>query len=127
MKKILFVIISILILTGCNKKEEVTNLIKVNQNENIIKEQVVSNLTLTDVSLYYEKGLSTFNAKIKNDTENDIAISDFNIVFKNENGTIIIKLKENDINIIEANSSKNISIVSDIDLSNAYSVEYEIK
>lgn len=126
MKKLLLLFLSIIIITGCNKKQEINNIIKVNQNELIIKEQVVNNLTLSDITLYYEKGLSTFNVKIKNNTENNITISNFNVTFKNKNGTIITTLKANDINLIETNTTKDISIVSDIDLSNAYSVEYEI-
>ncbi len=127
MKKILLLFLSIIIVTGCNEKNEINDLIKVNQNELIIKEQVVNNLTLSDITLYYEKGISTFNVKMKNNTENNITVSDFSATFKNKNGTIITTLKANNINSIDANSTKDISIASDVDLSSAYSVEYEIR
>ena len=127
MRKILIILFGLVLITGCGGNKETTELIKVNQNDNIIKEQVVSNLTLNNTTLYYEKGVSTFNVKINNNSENNINISSFKIIFKNQNGTIITTLMANDINEIKSHDNKNVLITSDIDLSNAYSVEYEIK
>ena len=127
MKKILIIIFSLLLLTGCTSKKNNDEFIKVNQNENVIKEQTIADLKINDITLYYDKGVSNFRAKINNETENNINISEIKIIFKNKNETIITSLIVNDINEIPLQSYKYITMTSDIDLSDAYSIEYEIK
>ena len=51
MKKVLFVLTLLLVFTGCSSKDNKTNS-KVNNNELVLKEQVVNNLLFSDVSIY---------------------------------------------------------------------------
>ncbi len=123
MKKILLVITLLLILTGCSINKEHINS-KVNNNELIVKEQTISNLKFSDVSLYYEKGISTFKVTITNLGET--VSPNLEVVFKNENDTVITTL-DGTFGEIDKNSFISLTLTSDVDLSKAYKVEYIIK
>ncbi len=124
MKKFLVLVALLFLLTGCNSdKKETSNI--TNDNENVIKEQVVDELKINDVSLIYDGSMSTFTANINNTSDKEISISKFEVDVKNESGNKLTTLLGTGMNI-EANSSFMITITSDIDLSKAYSVEYHI-
>lgn len=124
MKKFLVLVALLFLLTGCNSdKKETSNI--TNDNENVIKEQVVDELKINDVSLIYDGSMSTFTANINNTSDKEINISKFEVDVKNESGNKLTTLLGTGMNI-EANSSFMITITSDIDLSKAYSVEYHI-
>lgn len=123
MKKLLVIVLTLLI-TGCSQTNIFKNAV-VNNNEQVIKEQVIGNLKFSDTSLIYEKGISTFKVTILNmgDNVNPESVS---VVFKNENDTIITTL-DGTFGEIDKDSLINLTLTSDIDLSNAYKVEYIVK
>lgn len=123
MKKLLVIVLTLLI-TGCSQTNIFKNAV-VNNNEQVIKEQVIGNLKFSDTSLIYEKGISTFKVTILNmgDKVNPESVS---VVFKNENDTIITTL-DGTFGEIDKDSLINLTLTSDIDLSNAYKVEYIVK
>lgn len=124
MKKIFLIIISLFLITGCSDDGDIKNAY-VNNNELIIKEEVIGNLSISDVSLIYENGLSTFKAKITNNGD-DLTINEFNIIFKNENDTIITIIDGN-FEEIKKDTFIALTLTSDIDLSSAYKLEYSLK
>ena len=126
MKKLIVVILSLFILTGCNNSTVVNNS-KVNNNESITKEQVVGNFTFSNISLIYEKGSSTFKVSVTNNTDTKLEVNKFNIILKTSSGDTITILNGYIGDEIEANTTIESSISSDIDLSEAYSVEFEIE
>lgn len=123
MKRLLVIVLTLLI-TGCSQTNIFKNAV-VNNNEQVIKEQVIGNLKFSDTSLIYEKGISTFKVTILNmgDKVNPESVS---VVFKNENDTIITTL-DGTFGEIDKDSLINLTLTSDIDLSNAYKVEYIVK
>lgn len=125
MKHLLIVLGLLMIFTGC-KEASTTNNIKTNNNENIIKEQVVGNLLLNQVSLTYEKGTSTFSVQITNQTSESVAINQFDVTFKTKNGSVIATLQGTLGDSLDGNTSIVITMTSDIDLTEAYSLEYNI-
>lgn len=125
MKKIFLIIISLCLITGCGQKKEDTNAI-VNNNPDIIKEQTVSNLTLNNVSLKYKDGISTLTVTVTNNSSETITINQFDVVFKTENGSVITTLNGSLGDQIEGKASLTVTITSDIDLSEAYALEYQI-
>ena len=125
MKRLLIVLGLLMIFTGC-KEASTTNNIKTNNNENIIKEQVVGNLLLNQVSLTYEKGTSTFSVQITNQTSESVAINQFDVTFKTKNGSVIATLQGTLGESLDGNTSIVITMTSDIDLTEAYSLEYNI-
>ncbi len=125
MKKILIIIVSVLLITGCTNNETSNNS-KVNTNENIIKEQVIGNVNINNISLTYKEGTSNFKMTITNIADQNININNFKVTFKSKSGSIITVLNGFSLDNIEPNTSLEIVLDSDIDLSKAYSVEYEI-
>ncbi len=123
MKKVLFVLTLLLVFTGCSSKDNKTNS-KVNNNELVLKEQVVNNLLFSDVSLVYEKGISTFKVKITNQGEK--VSPNLEIVFKGESDNVIETL-DGSFGEIDKDNFIALTLTSDVDLSNAYKVEYIIK
>ena len=123
MKKVLFILTLLLVFTGCSSKDNKTNS-KVNNNELVLKEQVVNNLVFSDVSLVYEKGISTFKVKITNQGEE--VSPNLEIVFKGESDNVIETL-DGSFGSIDKDNFIALTLTSDVDLSNAYKVEYIIK
>ena len=127
MKKIIILILSLFLITGCSlfNKEAVVNS-EVNNNADIIKEQIVGNFTVSNISLVYLNGTSNFDVNITNNTEEELTISRFNVTFKTKSGTVITTISGNTGIKVQAKGTIEESMVSDVDLSNAYSVEYDI-
>ena len=117
---------SIILITGCSNSKTDEKNAKVNNNENITKEQVIGNYSVSNASLVYDKGTSIFKITITNTTDNILNINDFKITFKSESGSVITVLNGFSIDNMEPNVGLEISLDSDVDLSDAASVEYEI-
>lgn len=126
MKKIIMIIISLLLITGCSANEQKNNNSKVNNNENITKEQTIGDFKISNVSLISENGSSTLKITITNTTDHNVNINDFKVTFKSKSGSVITILNGFSIEDVEPNLGLDISLDSDIDLSKATSVEYEI-
>lgn len=125
MKKIILIITLLCLITGCGEKKEDTNTI-LNNNTDIIKEQTVNTFTMSNTSLSYKDGISTLTVTVTNTSSEAITINQFDVVFKTENGSVITTLNGSLGDQMESNSSLTITITSDIDLSEAYSLEYQI-
>ncbi len=125
---IIIILLSLLILffiyNSINSKPKQKN-IELNNNVNVIKDQTLENLNITNVSLTISKNkTSTFSADVTNNLDsNDIEY--INIIFKDKNGNIIttllgyvgLELKKGDMTKIYTETN--------IDLRNVDSVEYE--
>lgn len=125
MKKIFIILTLLCFMTGCGEKLEDTNSI-LNNNPEIIKEQIVNNLKMSNTSLSYKDGISTLTVTVTNTSNESVTVNQFNVIFKTENGSVITVLNGSLGDQIEANSSITINITSDIDLSEAYFLEYQI-
>lgn len=118
MKKVALIIMTVFILTACAK---------VNNNEQVIKDQTVGAFSFKETSLTYDKEKTNFKVTVTNTSSNVISVSKFIIVFKNKNGDIMAKLDGLVTDQVEPNKSFVISVENDMDLSDAYSVEYVIE
>lgn len=127
MKKIISLfIISVFLFTGCGAREEQKTNAKVNNNENVVKEQTYQTLVMKNVSLIYEDGLSTLSVEVTNTGASKVQINKSDIIFKNTNGSVITVLNDVLGNSIDANTTMEFTITSDIDLSEATILEYDI-
>lgn len=104
---------------------------KVNLNEEITKDREVENLLITNSYLYAEirddKIVSSkFTAIINNNTGSDREIESFDIIFKDKDGKEIVTLLGYVGGVVPNGGTKSIESNVDIDLSDAYSIEYSI-
>lgn len=126
MKKIIVAICLVVFLTGCSKEKKIGEKAIPNNHENVVKEQKINNFTFENVSLIYQGGISTFSVDIYNELQEDVYLNNFKVILKNENGTEITTLDVAVEDTIQTGTSLTMTITSDIDLSDAYSVEYKI-
>lgn len=153
MKKVislsLVLLLCLTLVTGCgksNKKEDnkdnKENNIKdeinedgtlkedKNENKGVLKEQVVEGITLSDVELKSTAYSSTMSIKATNNTDSAITFQYFKVYFKDKDGKNI--LGENGFAVaslfgtINSKESKTLNLNADRDLSNVYSISYEM-
>ena len=106
---------------GCSEKEvETFETNKVNLNEGVIEDKTLDNFNTHNTSVIYEKGITTFKTELSVNEERHI--DNIKIIFKSKSGEILTEL----VGYInqDIKDKTNINITSDIDLSNAYSIEY---
>ena len=126
LKIILISLMGLSLLTGCGKKEEIEPPIKVNTNENVIKDQEVEGLRMTNTSLVYENGTTTLVTEVTNNTKEDYPVKRIKITVKDKEGNIITTLIGTIADTIKPGESRIIDSDTPIDLSEAESIEYSV-
>ena len=136
MKKIinvsLMLLVCLTLVTGCGKNNEKDNNkdsktdMEVNTNDEVIKDQNIDGIEITNTSLVYENGLSYFSATVTNNTGSDYELNEYKINVKDSEGNIIVIIPGNVGSIIKNGESKNINSVVTEDLSKAASIEYQL-
>ncbi|MDD3241952.1 MAG: hypothetical protein PHQ64_04210 [Bacilli bacterium] len=126
-KIIVSIFIILFVTTGCakaNKEEVIKNKLKYNTSENIIKEQQIGDIKISNISLTYKDNNSTFKSTITNITQEAIYLNEIHIIVKDKNNNEIVKLIGFIGKNLESNKKEVIVTSTSIDLSNANSVEY---
>lgn len=115
---------------GCDKKEEKVEKkedeVKVNTSEDIVKDQVVEGLKLTNTSLSSQNGMATLVTEVSNDTGKDEYLLSFNIYIKDKDGNIIAENVGYVGEVIPNGTSRTITSSWDQELVGATAVEYSI-
>lgn len=125
MKKIWLVFL-IILFTGCKtKKQEIEETIIINQNQSIQEEKQVDSFIFNDISIIFKNNLSTITFQITNMAE-EKNIESIDIAVKNSNGTIITNLKMNCNQLLKKDETKLFTTATDIDLTTAYYLDFEI-
>ena len=136
MKKVMTISISMLLVIGlvtgcgCKKKEknkEKEPEIKVNTNENVIKDQKVDGIEMTNTSLVVTDGISKLVTNVTNNSDKDYKLDEYIIIFKDKDGKEILRMPGYVGDTIKAGETRTINSSVDRDLSNAVSVHYEVK
>lgn len=138
MKKIINITIMLLVcltlVTGCGKdktkndgkKEDNMPTIEVNDNQEVIKDQNIDGIEITNTSLVYEDGISYLKATVTNNTGVDYELNEYKINVKDSDGNIRVTMPGYVGSILKNGESKNINTMISEDLSKAYSIEYEV-
>ncbi len=138
MKKIINITIMLLVcltlVTGCgkdkttndDKKEDNMPTIEVNDNQEVIKDQNIDGIEITNTSLVYEDGISYLKATVTNNTGVDYELNEYKINVKDSDGNIRVTMPGYVGSILKNGESKNINTMISEDLSKAYSIEYEV-
>ena len=96
MKKIIMVSFTVLLIVGlvtgcgCKKKEKVKvkvkEEIKVNTNKDVIKNQEVDGIKMTNTSMVTTNGLTKLVTSVTNDTDKDYKLDEYMIIIKDKDG-----------------------------------------
>ena len=115
---------------GCDKKEEKVEKkedeVKVNTSEDIVKDQVVEGLKLTNTSLSSQNGMATLVTEVSNNTGKDEYLLSFNIYIKDKDGNVIAENFGYVGEVIPNGTSRTITSSWDQELVAATAVEYSI-
>ena len=131
--RIIVIIITVIVIIGINiiskqgKKEKEEPLIKVNTNENVIKDQEVEGLKMTNTSLVYENGTTVLVTEVINEKEEDITVKRIRIKVKDKEGNTLTTLIGTIADTIKPGESRTIETETPLDLSKAESVEYSVE
>ena len=132
-KSLLALLLVATLVTGCgctkkdNKKNNAKDDVKVNTEENVIKDQTFEGLTFTNTSLTTTNGVSTLITEVSNSTGSDYTLEEFTITIKNKAGEVITTIPGYVGDVIKNGETRTINSSIDIDLSNASSIEYSVK
>lgn len=133
LKKLLGVLLVVGLVTGCgcsketNEEKKEESGIKVNTNQDVIKDQQLEVFTFTNTSLIYENGTSVLETIVTNTSNETQYLEEFNIIVKNDKGEEIITMTGFVGESIAAQESTTILSSYGDDLSTAASIEYTIK
>ena len=132
-KGLLALLLVATLVTGCgctkkdNKKGNTKDDVKVNTEENVIKDQTFEGLTFTNTSLTTTNGVSTLITEVSNSTGEDYTLEEFTITIKNKDGEVITTIPGYVGDVIKNGETRTINSSIDIDLSSASSIEYSVK
>ena len=132
-KSLLALLLVVTLVTGCgctnkdNKKNNAKDDVKVNTEENVIKDQTFEGLTFTNTSLTTTNGVSTLITEVSNSTGSDYTLEEFTITIKNKAGEVITTIPGYVGDVIKNGETRTINSSIDIDLSSASSIEYSVK
>jgi len=133
-KKILIACLIIIILASLitiiyittNKKEETPDYliegIEPVENEDILKDTSVNDLNITNVSLLTREGISTFKAKVSNNTSKSIKVNKLYVIFHLNEEEKKVQVLSNAT--IPSKDITYINLTSEIDLSKTTKIEY---
>lgn len=134
-KKILIVCLFIIIFAGIitniyilsnreknNTNEFIDEDISTIENQDVLKDVMIGNLKITNGSLLIRDGISTYQAVVTNNTQNDIKINKLYVEFSNDTTSEKILALSNAN--IKANESTNIKIVTETDLTKVTKIKY---
>ena len=125
-KKItIFVLISLLIFTGCGCRKKQDN--NENNTPKVNKELKIKNISM---ELTDNNTTTVFTIELENTSEKDVYIKTFNIYFKDKEGKNILNDSEyiptEYDSSIKAGETQSLSLVINQNLENTYSVDYEL-
>jgi len=97
-----------------------------NTNVGVIGDKEQDGLTFTNSSLKFTENSSTLTTIVKNTTSSDIEVRVFDIIVTDEMGNILVTLQGYVGGVIPAGESREIVSNVDMNLENAFDVEYKI-
>ena len=100
--------------------------VKENTSENIAKDRKLGNLSITDIKLVAQDGVTAFTATVKNDSTKDFAGGIVKISFTNKDGSNYAEL-EAYIPEIVAGGTNAINAGTTADIANAYDFTMELE
>ena len=100
--------------------------VKENTSENISKDRKLGNLSITDIKLSAQDGVTSFTATVKNDSNKDFAGGIVKISFTNKDGSNYAEL-EAYIPEIVAGGTNAINAGTTADIANAYDFTMELE
>ena len=101
-------------------------LIAYNSDGEVIKNQEVDGIKMTNTSLVTVDGISTLETTVTNDGDEDYMLVEYKIIIKGNDVKVMVEIPGFVGDTIKAGESRVITSSVDMDLSKAKSIEYEV-
>lgn len=126
MKKILLLMLSLSLITGCgcNKKEE--NVDNKKNDQTIIVDTKVNKLDMVDFITSYEEGISEVYYTVENNTEEEISYNYVICEMYDEDNNLVYTLKS-ELGTLKAGESKDINANITLDLTKVVKTKYSVE
>lgn len=126
MKKILFVFLTITLVTGCSCGLKSYRYSKKYNKDTARIDQKVDGMNLQNTEIIYKDGVSYFSVQVKNNTKSDYSIEEYDITFYDEKGKKLTTIPGYIGATIKAGEFKVINSSVDIDLSKIAKIKYKV-
>ena len=126
MKKILLLLLSLVLITGCGCNKEEKKVEQNNEEQNVVSDIKVNKLDMIDFITTYEDGIASVYYTVENNTEDVVS---YNYVICNmydEDDNLIYTLKS-DLGILNPGESKDITANVTLDLSKVDHTKYNVE
>lgn len=124
MKKILLIVLSLVLITGCGKKEEVIDTNETNSNN--VSDIKVSKLDMVDFITLYEDGISSVYYTVENNTDEVISYNYVMCSMYDKDDNLIYTIKS-DLGTLNPGESKDITANITLDLSKVDHAKYNVE
>ncbi len=122
------ILMSITLVTGCScSKKKKTPSVQVNTEKDVVKDQEVDGIKMTNTSFVTVDGVTTIVTSVTNDSKEDYLLKEYVIIVKGENGEELARIPGYVGSIIKAGETRTIDSSTNYDIANAKSIEYEVK
>lgn len=127
MKKILLVILSLILVTGCGcSKNEDKKDNQVDNTQSSVADTKVNKLDIIDFVTLYEDGISEVYYTIENNTEEEITYNYVNCDMYDKDDNLIYTLKT-ELGTLKAGESKDIDVSVTVDLTKVVKTKYNVE
>lgn len=123
MKKIIYSIMIIILLTGCAKKNN--NIVKNNIDIDTADKEIYENVNIKLDKFYFQEDYTTINLIITNDNDYTINIGNYKVLVYDKENNLIGEFNPNLEENINPHSSTNQMFSIQDDLKGANKIEYE--
>ena len=127
MKKILLVILSLILVTGCRcTKNEDKKDNQVDNTQSSVADTKVNKLDIIDFVTLYEDGISEVYYTIENNTEEEITYNYVTCDMYDKDDNLIYTLKT-ELGTLKAGESKDIDVSVTVDLTKVVKTKYNVE
>lgn len=127
MKKILLVILSLILVTGCGcTKNEDKKDNQVDNTQSSVADTKVNKLDIIDFVTLYEDGISEVYYTIENNTEEEITYNYVTCDMYDKDDNLIYTLKT-ELGTLKAGESKDIDVSVTVDLTKVVKTKYNVE
>lgn len=126
-KLLLCLCMLVVLLTGCGCTKKKADEKRVyNTNSGVVKKQVIEGLEFDNTSLSFSDNRSIFTTTVTNQALDDIKIKVFYVVVKDKKGNTLTTLEGYIGESLPKGQSRTVQSNVDINLKNAFEVEYRL-
>lgn len=126
MKKIIAIVLMVFLITGCSCESKEYQQQKKYSRKSARSDQKVDGMDLKNAEIVFKDGISHFSVQVKNNTDSDYSLEEYEITFYGEDGKKLVTIPGYVGDTIKAGEFKMISSSVDMDLTKIGRIKYKV-